>query len=161
MFGNLYLTMGTLFEAVTGGFDWKEMTDELSKVGWSDVLVARVFVVFTVFAVMNITTGIFIEQLARSAFNEREVVIKSASRDRANVLRKLRDIFEKAKSPGPDTISREDFENCLRDKDTRALLSALGLDVHSASQLFSVLDTNGNENIDKKEFMSGFMHLRG
>jgi len=160
-FGNLGLTVSTLFEAVTGGRDWTEITELLDNVHWTNVVVIKVFIFFTMIAMMNIMTGIFVDQVVKHARGDRTAVIKSVLRERNSAIHTLKAVFDRAKQHGAATISIQDFADSLRDKHTRALLSAVGLDVHGAHDLFNLLDTNGSKEIDAEEFVHGFMRWKG
>merc|ERR1711920_819791 len=74
-FGNLALSMYSLFAAVTGGFDWNEMVDSLSEIHWSNGLIAILYVFVTVCAIMNIITGLFVEQAVDNARSDQEEVV--------------------------------------------------------------------------------------
>merc|ERR1711870_224913 len=73
----------------------------------------------------------------------------------------LKAVFDSAKKNGKEKISAEDFADSLKDVRTRALLSAVGLDVHGAHDLFNLLDEDKSKDISGKEFVRGFMRWRG
>merc|ERR1719487_2499092 len=71
-FGTLYRTSFTLFKVITGGVDWGEMAalfNENNRVAGEVMLCG--YVAFTVIAVMNVITGVFLETATERAKQER------------------------------------------------------------------------------------------
>merc|ERR1712032_945954 len=74
MFGSLALSCYSLFQAISGGISWHEVADPLTDVHWTNGLVFTFFVFFTLFAMLNIITGIFVENSISCARNSLGVV---------------------------------------------------------------------------------------
>jgi len=58
-------------------------------------------------------------------------------------------------------VSRDVFENALKDKLVQQLLDELDISISSRDKLFDILDSDGNDYIAISELVEGFMRLRG
>merc|ERR1739848_867593 len=73
MMGSLSKTMLTLFKSVSGGMNWELAAYPLAEVGDFWVFVFVSYIVFVVFAVLNVVTGVFCHSAIQSAENDREM----------------------------------------------------------------------------------------
>merc|ERR1719350_1130024 len=75
-FGDLGKTFISLFQAITGGIDWIELTDPLDKelsgfVSWIFLL----YIAFAVLAMLNVITGVFVETTLKNAKADSDFLI--------------------------------------------------------------------------------------
>ena len=66
-YGTLGLTMFTLFKSISGGINWHEMITPLEDVGFYCVGLFVMFICFTIFAVLNVVTGVFCNSAIENA----------------------------------------------------------------------------------------------
>mmetsp|Transcript_55508 Transcript_55508/g.107049 ORF Transcript_55508/g.107049 Transcript_55508/m.107049 type:complete len:565 (+) Transcript_55508:97-1791(+) len=150
-FGSLYKTMFSLFKAVTGGEDWGKLTDAL---GSSEILIQLMFtayIAFTLFAMLNVISGIFLETAMEAVRDEREMY----------VMRNARLLFKTIDQTGNGNISLEDFERALDHPHMRGFLEAIDVGFADANNLFDLLDSSGDQMVSSDEFLSGCLRLRG
>jgi len=151
----------TLYQVMTGGISWGEVSNPLISIHWTNGLVIAFFVFFTVIVVSNIITGIFVEVAIQSAQSDREEVISEELHSKKSTCSQLKTIFEDADTDGSGTITIEEFECHLRDRRVRAHLASLGLEVDKAQGLFRLLDMDDSGSIGLEEFVIGCMRLKG
>jgi hypothetical protein len=151
-FGDVGTSILSLFQAITGGYDWGEVSDALKEV---DIVLGfipfLVFVIFALIAFMNVITGLFLEAATERAKEERERFL----------LRNARDVFKRADHNSNGTITWPDFEQAVRHSDIHSFFDAIDLDVTEANSLFELLDTSGDGSISAEEFLCGCLRLRG
>jgi len=161
-YGSLLDSMITLFMAITGGDDWRQLLEPLQKVSWYFYTPFFIFyVAFTVFGVMNILTAIFVEAAGRISNIDRDLVIQeqmAQTDEHANALRK---VFHDADVDGTLQLELHTFESHLRDRDVLAYLKFLEIDVYEARELFQLLDVDETGAVDIDEFVIGMMRLKG
>jgi len=110
-----------------------------------------VYIAFALLAMMNVITGVFVEN-----------AIDSANRDKEKYLvQTARDLFEKADPDGTGVISWTEFEKQLAKPELQTYLLGLGVDSKSARGLFKILDLDNSGEIDADELLTGTLRLRG
>merc|ERR1712087_713072 len=77
-FGNVGTGVYTLYQAVAGGISWVEITRPLVEIHWTNAVVFSFYIFFTVFALTNIITGIFVDTAITSAANDRDEVVQAS-----------------------------------------------------------------------------------
>jgi len=161
-FGTLGRRLLSLYMAMSGGRSWGEFYHFLE-----DHLPAQypalfpVFLTFTIFAVMNMVTGVFVELAMRANFNNRQVVINEELESKKELLRDLHNLFHEMDENGDGSISYEEFRHRFADERVIAYFKALKLDVHDTRALFHLLDVDGSQDIDMREFLEGCYELQG
>merc|ERR1711988_1365241 len=70
-FGSLFETMYTLYKITAGGINWGDITVLLSGPGWAFEGIIILYTFFTIFAVINIVTGVFVDGAIELAKRDR------------------------------------------------------------------------------------------
>merc|ERR1740121_432645 len=151
----------TLYQVMTGGISWGEVSNPLITIHWSNGVVIAFFVFFTVLVVSNIITGIFVDVAIQGAQNDREEAISEELHSKKNTAWRLKTIFKEADTDCSGAITFEEFERHLSDRRVRAHLASLGLEVDKAEGLFRLLDMDDSGSIGLEEFVIGCMRLKG
>lgn len=150
--GSLARSALTVFSAISGGIDWETAVVPLAE--HISALLAPLFclyVAFAILALMNVVTGVFVEN-----------AIDSANRDKERYLvQTVRELFEKADLSREGVISWKEFESQLSNPELQTLFSGLGIDQVSARGLFKLLDIDNSGSIDANELITGTLRLRG
>lgn len=162
-FGSVRLSMLSCFRCVTGGDDWGVFYDLLEPTGVMNIAMFVFFVMFSEIALLNIVTGVFVEnamklgqpELAALAFEQRK-------RDLADAA-SLREVFERIDLDGSGTISCKEFnERVQHDERVKARLSVLGLDIKDTSMFFDMLMDVGHDiEIDIDFFVDACLKMKG
>lgn len=141
----------TLFGAISGGIDWDMAIGPLmTHISLAMGPIFCLYIAFAVLALMNVVTGVFVEN-----------AIESANRDKERYLiETARDLFHTALS-STGVISWVEFEKQLESPELQGYLQGLGVDAASARGLFEILDVDGSGTIDAEELLTGTLRLRG
>lgn len=160
-FGGIGKSLFSLFLAMTNGNAWEAIHNTLAPlpVFYSCLFVTYVAVAF--FAIVNIVTGIFVENAVHIASKDREAVIAEELKNKEEFLEKLGNIFNELDVNGEKEITIEEVHGALKDGRLLAYLNALELDFTDVATLFTLLDRNQNGTIDLGEFLRGCMRLKG
>jgi len=161
LFGTMSSAVYTLFMAVSGGISWVEVSRPLMKVHWSNSVVLVFFVFFTVYALTNIITGIFVDTAIQSAHNDREEVIQTQLLQWETTMQEMKELFSEADGDADGAITFEELMRHLRDERVRAHLAAMGLQLQEAGNLFRLLDMDKSGSLSIDEFLMGCMRLKG
>mmetsp|Transcript_13743 Transcript_13743/g.21910 ORF Transcript_13743/g.21910 Transcript_13743/m.21910 type:complete len:304 (+) Transcript_13743:1-912(+) len=148
-YGTLGSTMLALFQAISGGKEWREMLSPMM----SDITVWLsvpfcMYIAFVAFAMMNILTGIFVDKSMQSGQEEK----------RRMLLQEIQAVFDDGHS---SEITWLDFQAQLQNPHLQQLFAALDVDEEDAHELFHVLDTTQRGAIEVEDFVNGCLRLDG
>eukprot|EP00929_Paragymnodinium_shiwhaense_P080624 TRINITY_DN42060_c0_g1_i1.p1 TRINITY_DN42060_c0_g1~~TRINITY_DN42060_c0_g1_i1.p1 ORF type:complete len:1077 (-),score=293.64 TRINITY_DN42060_c0_g1_i1:131-3361(-) len=152
-YGSIPKAMLTLFQAILGGIDWAEIMDPvLDHCGLLAGLTFALFMAFTLLAMMNIVTGVFVESSLKNANETREY----------NLMRLTQQIFCDAASGESDLIiSWSAFAAQLENPIMLDFFKIIDIDISEAETVFNLLDVEGAGEIGLDQFLSGVLALRG
>lgn len=160
-YGTLFTTMYTLFQAMSGGVSWGDVTTPLMKVGKFYFLIAMVYVFFSIFSVLNIVTGVFVDGAIELAKQDRSMIVTKRIQSRDASAQHLAELLREMDTDGNDTLTQEEFKASLERKDVAEYLDALSVDSTEAELLFMLLDKDGDGCVDIEEFVAGMQKLQG
>mmetsp|Transcript_102279 Transcript_102279/g.228487 ORF Transcript_102279/g.228487 Transcript_102279/m.228487 type:complete len:616 (-) Transcript_102279:75-1922(-) len=151
-YGSLGDTMLTMFQSITGGLDWAEaltpLKDNISP--WA-AMVFAVYIGFTLLAMLNVITGIFVES-----------VLKSAKADKDNfMVNNARELFQTLEDGIQTQMSWDVFESKLSTPQMEEFFKAIDVDPSEAKGLFHLLDLDGSGSVSADEFLNGCLRLSG
>lgn len=142
----------SMFQAVTGGVDWNDLLQPLiEEVSPAMALPFTLYIAFTVLAMMNVITGIFVESSLATA---------RVSKD-AELLNSMCALFLNTDKDRSGMISWEEFAGKLQDPDMARCFRLLDIELSEARGLFTLLDTDTSGEIDAEEFIMGCLRLQG
>jgi len=160
-FGSLDRSVLSLFEAMAGGISWGELLDALQPLHFSYSALFLVFISFSIFAVVNIVTGVFVDSALQTAQQDRESIIQEEMQSKESYMKSMQHVFEEMDANGNGFISLSEFEAAIEDERMVAYFNALGLDITDVQTLFCLLDRDQEGSIDIEEFLLGCMRLKG
>ncbi|CAK0789122.1 unnamed protein product, partial [Prorocentrum cordatum] len=164
-FGNLWLTLFTLFHTMLNGISWYTLPSALYTIpGWTGPFLAFGFVCylsFTMLVVMNIITGVFVDNAVQTAGTQREFLVQKEMEVKEQWRSEMRSIFLEMDADRSGTVSREEVSDFCNHERVQHYLTALGLDVHDTERLFELLDVNHDGELDVDEFLDGCLRLKG
>jgi len=160
-FGNLGSSLLTLYMAMAGGRSWGEYYHFLSPIPYQYKFLFLLFLTFTIFAVLNIVTGVFVDSAMQANRECRQVIIHEELDAKKEFLKDLRDLFHEMDQNGDGTITSEEFNHRLGDEEVIAYFKALKLDITDTQTLFQLLDTDESSEVDIQEFLEGCYALQG
>jgi Ca2+-binding EF-hand superfamily protein len=158
---NLFIAMATLFKAISGGLDWDNALEPLLVLPWQYIFAFYVYIVFSVLAMLNVISAMFIDYTLRHAKYDREFVVQTEIQAKREFMKLMGDLFEELDPDGSGTINLEEFNERISDPKVHAYFRALDLNISKVSHLFQLMDSDGSRDIDRKEFAEGCTRLRG
>jgi len=160
-FGSVSMSMISLFMAMSGGIDWGDLYLLIVPLGWVYAVIFLAFILFTIFAVVNVVTGVFVDSMMQSSTLDREVVISEMIKEKEDVTEKMHDLFMEMDSNHSELINLHEFEEHLDDKRAIAYFESMKLNVTDILTLFTLLDLDESGHVDYEEFILGCQRLKG
>ncbi|CAK0908690.1 unnamed protein product [Prorocentrum cordatum] len=144
-FGNLLLTLSSLFHAMLNGISWIELTNGL-KYEPSMQALFFFYVSFTLLA---------------TAHTQREFLVEKQIEQKQKWLQEMKELFQEMDKEGCGSISLETIQEFLKDARVESYFQALGLEPHDTERLFDHLDDDNSGEVSLDEFLQGCLRLRG
>lgn len=92
-FGSVFRTIYTLYQAITSGVDWGEVSELLVEISPIMGLVFSVYIAFAVLCVLNIVTGVFVENANRITQMDTDSMVMEELHMRQQWLVEVRRLF--------------------------------------------------------------------
>lgn len=162
-FGSLWEAIYTLFRSISGGIDWGDPALALRQIHELYGIVYMVFVAFTLFAVLNVVTGTFVEHARLVASHDLDAVVQSQAKRKDSYLRDVSMMFHEADPNHSGFITEQEFFQYLDDDRVQAFFSSLelGETTEAIRELFKLLDLNDSGAISHDEFTLGCLRIKG
>lgn len=149
---NLTRTMLSLFQAMSGGLDWDVVCQPLiDNISWLQGIIFSLYISATVLALMNVVTGVFVEEALKSAKKEDTEYMSSY----------LMQMFQEADKEGTGMLGTEKFMKMCTEAEFINYIRSIEVDPDEAMALFHLLDLDGSNSIEYEEFVRGCLRLRG
>jgi hypothetical protein len=161
LYGSLPSSMAALFRAITGGDDWLATVEPLQLLGGVYAPLFYSYIAFSVFAIVNVGSAIFLDAVLQRSKHDRDYVIDAKTDEKKSFMRMMDNLFTELDKDMSGQISLEELRGHLDDQKVSTFLSALNLDVKQVALLFRLMDANGSGTIDRFEFQDGCDKLRG
>merc|ERR1719247_2999824 len=109
-FSSVLSAMFTLFQVMTLD-DWGEIYMELVDMGYQNTWIFFVaFIFFTNLLLLNLMTGVVVENVLEVSRNDQQEQQKKVEEDRQRTLLRLKQVFDAADLDGNGTLTREEFD---------------------------------------------------
>jgi len=150
-YGSLDRTMLMLYEVITGGINWNEVSEPVTKT--ISPYLSIMFILYTAFvcfAMMNVVTSYFVESTRQASEATRKKIMGD-------------DLFEVFSYLKERHITRDMFYDQIRTPEMSRYLTSLDLSPETCEEnhFFELLDTDGSGAIDLDELVHGCLRLRG
>merc|ERR1712061_293804 len=119
------------------------------------------YVVFVLFGLMNILTGIFVNAATQAAQMNREIAIDNAMANKTKLTRELVNLFLECDQDQNNKLSLEELQDRFGDERIKAYFISLDLDSMRVCKIFDFVDIHGTGEVDLDEFVHGCMTYRG
>jgi hypothetical protein len=160
-FGTVDRAALSLFMSMSGGNDWAEYYEQLNQLSIWYRCFYLMFILFTVYAVVNIVTGVFVESALQSNIKDKDIIVHEELEAKKIYLQSMEEIFNEMDEDGRGTISYTEFSEKLKDENVIFYFNRLKLDVADAKSLFQLLDYSCDGEIGIDEFLDGCYRLQG
>lgn len=162
-FSSLLRLMFTLFACISGGVDWADVADSVQ--GINPILgpLFIVFIAFSVFCVLNIVTGVFVDQSTRMAKDDEENMLLEEIESRKKWMKDIEVLFRQADTDHSGTLEFDEFQKLLSDMRVETLLKNIGVDLSKMSlrNVWEMLDFDNSGSIEMDSFAVGLQNLHG
>jgi len=119
------------------------------------------YIVFVIFGVMNVVTGVFVDKALEITAQDKEFVILEEIENRREDIRQLKEFFYTLDHDGNGVIDKQEMIGSLEDHWLQGSLSSMDIDGHAMVTLFEVIDTDNKGTLTIEEFIQGCMQIRG
>jgi len=160
-YGNLWVTMFSLFLAISNGADWKQLAEPLGKIHWGFELMFSFYVLFVFIGVLNVLTSSFVERAREFSRLDRDLATQGELASQEAFLAEVRTIFEEVDDEEAGRITWQKFRDYLKSDQAQAFFATQQLDTSDAARLFSLLEQDEEGAVNIEEFTLGCMRLRG
>jgi hypothetical protein len=160
-YGSLPRSVSTLFMSITGGVDWENVARPLADISGWHVMMFYAFIAFSVFAMLNVVSAIFIDTTIQRSKSDREFVIQTEMEGKREFIRTMHLLFVELDHDGSGEISLEELQGHMLVPKVEAYFKHLDLDVSQAKKLFRLMDLDKSGTISREEFIVGCSRLRG
>jgi len=160
-FGSLGRTVYSLVQAMLGGVSWGVCADALLSIDAFSGFLFFFYVAFTILAVMNIITGVFVDNAVETARTQRDFLIQKEMELKEKYCNEMRALFAEMDSDGSGSVSFLEVQQYLEDPRVQGYFTALGLDPNDTERLFKLIDTDNTGDVDIGEFLDGCIRLKG
>jgi Ca2+-binding EF-hand superfamily protein len=161
LFGDLFVALLTLFESITGGRDWHEVVVALVDIGWAYATLFLVYIFFMTFLVLNVVVGGVVKTTSEVYKRDRNLVVAEEQQAFHLYGDEVKRFFRDADKDGSGTLSWEEFCKYLNDDKVKAYFQSLDLEISQAHMLFTLLDTDEDDEVGIDEFIDGCLSLKG
>jgi len=161
-FRTIFSSMHVLGMASTGGKDWEEVWKLISPVGWDTAGAFLFYMVFFMFAVMNIITGVFVEHASiLSKPDDEEAMLEHMRQLRSDVeyLTAIMELIDKDKS---GFISVREFLTAMQNERIEYSLRSIGVDMRMPERYFATLASlSDKKELSIKELVYKIVDMKG
>eukprot|EP00434_Breviolum_minutum_P032125 symbB.v1.2.028412.t1/scaffold2968.1/size66330/2 len=164
-YGRYWTSVGeamlTLFMSISGGIDWDDALVPLQTVSPIAVTAMLLYIVITVFTVVNVVTGVFCNTAIESAAADKDIAVMKQMRKHAAQVQVLRNVFREIDEKSNKSISMEDLQEAMLAHKLSSFFESMGIATQDVMTLFQIIDSDGSGSIDVDEFVTGCMRLHG
>jgi len=142
----------TLFESIVGGVSWDEIVAPLvSDIGPLIGIAYCLYVAVSLFAMMNLLTGVFVDQAMRVVREDKDTVL----------AKRIADLFLTQGLDDNTEITWDDFNAKLQCDVMKDYFKQINVEVGEARALFEMIDIDQSGSVDCSEIVQGCLRLRG
>lgn len=152
-FGTVTQSSVSLFMAMSGGEDWGNMLSALTPLPWEYSLLFLGFVSFTVLALLNVVTAVFVNTALQRS--QKEMKYKE------ELVSIVEQVFMELDKNHSGSLNIEEFEQHVDDEKIMAYLRSRDIDIGQVRTLFMLLDVDGTGDVSMEEFVNGILRLKG
>eukprot|EP00931_Biecheleriopsis_adriatica_P019452 TRINITY_DN13246_c1_g1_i1.p1 TRINITY_DN13246_c1_g1~~TRINITY_DN13246_c1_g1_i1.p1 ORF type:complete len:714 (+),score=113.73 TRINITY_DN13246_c1_g1_i1:64-2142(+) len=160
-FGHLPMGILTLLGVISNGKDWVEVATMIFGVDLLFGFVFCLYIAFAVFAVLNVMTGVFCQAAIESAQRDQDLMTENMLSIRARDVENLRALFQSMDTNGDGMLDLLELEECFDNQQAKTLFASLDIHLENAWQLFNLLDSEGEGQVNASDFVDLCFKVKG
>ncbi|CAE7775543.1 Scn11a [Symbiodinium sp. CCMP2456] len=160
-FGNLYISMNTLFRSISNGIGWAQAADAFAPAGEFWVQCFQLYVAFCLLALLNVMTGVFCNSAIKAAESDHDLAVQSLVQTRKEMAEQVEKLFRTIDERGSGQVTISEFERNFDKDAVKAFFEVLKIGAVDAWTLFSSLDKDGDHTVNVEEFTERCLQLHG
>merc|ERR1712008_506509 len=129
--------------------------------GWVPKTAFIIFICFTQISVVNTVTAVFIKCAFMKFEQDREFIVQQETKEKREYLIAVREVFMELDKDGDGVLNLDELVQQLKAPEVVAAFTRLGVAPAAVQRIFYLMDEDHNNTITPKEFMQGFLRLRG
>lgn len=160
--GTVSISFFTLFKATTGGIAWEDCVKPLGDhTSGFYTFGFIVYVLITVFLVMNMITAIVVESAFSSVQHYKGILMQEKAAEKDSYVKHLREVFERLDHDHSGDINADEMAMLLQDPVLQQYLESMEINADDASKLFCLLDKDDSGSVSIEEFCNGCLKMKG
>eukprot|EP00931_Biecheleriopsis_adriatica_P046784 TRINITY_DN26908_c0_g1_i1.p1 TRINITY_DN26908_c0_g1~~TRINITY_DN26908_c0_g1_i1.p1 ORF type:complete len:533 (-),score=112.79 TRINITY_DN26908_c0_g1_i1:268-1866(-) len=160
-FGTISRTAASLLQIMLGGMDWADVVEASTATGVLVPLMLYTFIAFTMLAVLNVVTGVFVDSALENTKKLEQYKLDKAKDQEKLMMDQLHRFFMRVDKNGDGILTQGELLAMLKHEDLLAVLGIWGFRADDVSRLYTVLDENHDGEITFSEFAEQILRLQG
>jgi len=160
-FGSLARTANTLLQIMLGGLDWGDVVDMSMATGALIPVMLYLFVAYTMLAVLNVITGVFVDNALENRKKQHQYQIDKAKESEEDLAEQLQCLFSLADVDGNGYLTQTELAAMLEIEELDAIFKMWGFQREDLFQLWTMMDADRDSQITFKEFFETVEKVRG
>lgn len=161
MYGGLWVTIFTLFAAVSNGLSWANVVDPLMDMDIIFPVAIMFYITIVIFGVSNVVTSVFVESAVKTSQHYKDLLVDEKLQKKDIALKHIKAVFEAVDEDNSGCLSKAELEAIVDEPELKSYIDALEISGEDARMFFRLLDADGSGEVDMKEFMDGCLRLQG
>lgn len=153
--------MYTFLKALSGGGDWSSAVKPLETASPSVATAVVCVILFVVFGMMNVLTGVFVDRASDMSQMDRDLVVEAQRKKVEEISNALRKVFVELDTDGSGEMSLAEFLSYCNEEDVKAYMESMELGVYEAEELFRLLDKHSSGSVSIEDFINGCIRVKG
>merc|ERR1712190_23340 len=106
---------------------------------WTAAFLFFFYIAFTILAVLNIITGVFVDNAVETAKTQREFLVQKEMELKERYVSEMRSLFLEIDDDGSGSVTLDEIQEYFEDPRVQSYFQALGLDTHDSERLFKLI----------------------
>jgi len=119
------------------------------------------YISFSLLAVLNIITGVFVENAVEVAKSRKDVLLEKAEHLREEIMSELKTVFLEMDDDESGSINYDEMLGVLGNEGVKQCFTSMGLNPWEVEKLFKMIDEDNTGEIQIDDFLGGCLRLRG
>jgi hypothetical protein len=151
----------SLIYSISGGADWGDLAEPFWTIKGGSGCSYMVFVILTIFGLLNILVGIFVQEAEELSKWDKDFVVDGFINKKKEKEKDISELFDTMDTEANGVLSLKELGDALENDAIVAQFAHLEVEVEKVGVLFHVLDVDGNGSITREEFIAGLAKLHG